>query len=602
MFGIRMIFDAVTPADRMAIAEVQAVIRRQFPGLSEEEIADLPTLLRNPLKHRLRSILFISEDPKGGLRGFALLRHAPDLAFCYLDLISAAPGRRGGGIGSALYQRIREEARDMGAVGLFFECLPDDPVLSPDPRVRQENADRLAFYERFGARPIVGTAYETPLTPGGDNPPYLVFDDLGSGRPLPATQARTIVRAILDRKYGSVCPEDYIRMVVASFTDDPVRLRAHRYGPARPRRPARVTAARLAAQGQIVLVVNDRHEIHHVRERGYVESPVRIRSILAELLPTNLFERVQARHFAESYITAVHDAGYVRFLKKAGALVPEGKSIYPYTFPVRNRARPPKELPLRAGYYCIDTFTPINRNAYLAAVGAVDCALTASDALLEGARLAYGLVRPPGHHAETRAFGGFCYFNSAAIAAHHLSRYGKVAMLDLDYHHGNGQQEIFYGRRDVLTVSIHGPPNTTYPYFSGFRSERGNGAGAGYNLNLPLPEHVPPEQFFTALETALQRVRHYGPAHLIVCLGLDTARGDPTGSWELTSRHFRRMGRAVGALGLPTLVMQEGGYRTRSLGVNARHFFQGLHEGHAPAEPAPAPARRRGDRDRGVAP
>ena len=151
------------------------------------------------------------------------------------------------------------------------------------------------------------------------------------------------------------------------------------------------------------------------------------------------------------------------------------KSIYPYVFPTRNPARPPNDETVLAGYYCIDTFTPLNQNAYLAARSAVDCALTAAEKVLEGTDLAYALVRPPGHHAETRTFGGFCYFNNGAIAANLLSRYGRVAILDIDYHHGNGQQEIFYNRADVLTVSIHGHPSFAYPYFSGFRDETGIG-------------------------------------------------------------------------------------------------------------------------------
>ena len=578
MFGIRKIHDDSFNADRMAIAEVQNIVRRQFPGLSEEEVAELPDLLRNPVKYHLRSLLFVMEDPSGSVRGFAIMRHAADLKFCYLDLISAAPGKRGGGIGSTLYQHIREEALDMGALGIFFECLPDDPALSPDPMVRKDNENRLAFYERFGARPIVGTAYETPLKPAGTNPPYLVFDDLGSGKPLPVEQARAIVRAILERKYANVCPESYVKLVVDSFRDDPVRIRPPRYLP--PGKAAGTPPPpKTPFDRQIVLVVNEKHTIHHVRERGYVESPVRIASILSEIMPTGLFQRIPARHFAEGYITAVHDSGYVTYLKRASALVPEGKSVYPYTFPIRNQTRPPKDLPLRAGYYCIDTFTPINQSAYLAAVGAVDCALTAAESLLDGQSLSYALVRPPGHHAEAKSFGGFCYFNSAAIAAKQLSRYGRVAMLDLDYHHGNGQQDIFYSNPDVLTVSIHGSPRTTYPYFSGFRDETGAGAGKGFNLNLPLADNSPFELYLEALDTALRRIRRNAPAFLIVCLGLDTAKGDPTGSFEFQSRQFHQVGFKVGAMRLRTLVVQEGGYRTRSLGTNARHFFEGLHEG-----------------------
>jgi acetoin utilization deacetylase AcuC-like enzyme len=243
---------------------------------------------------------------------------------------------------------------------------------------------------------------------------------------------------------------------------------------------------------------------------------------------------------------------------------------------LRNVARPPKELAVRAGYYCIDTFTPLSANAWKAAKGAVDCALTAANLILEGQRLAYALVRPPGHHAERRAFGGFCYFNSAAIAAQLLSDFGNVAMLDIDYHHGNGQQVIFYKRPDVLTVSVHGHPSFAYPYFSGFADETGEGEGSGANLNLPLPEQLDPEEYHVTLAKAIKRIRRFAPRYLVVCLGFDTAKGDPTGSWNLSAKDFEQIGQSIGQLGLPTVLVQEGGYRTRNIGINARHFFTGL--------------------------
>jgi acetoin utilization deacetylase AcuC-like enzyme len=288
---------------------------------------------------------------------------------------------------------------------------------------------------------------------------------------------------------------------------------------------------------------------------------------------------LEPKHYNEKPILAVHDAHLVNYLRKVCASVPEKKSVYPYVFPIRNAARPPKDLSVRAGYYCIDTFTPLNQNAYLAAKRAVDCALTAADQIVAGRHLAYALIRPPGHHAERRSFGGFCYFNNSAVAAHHLSRLGRVAILDVDYHHGNGQQDIFYRRDDVLTVSIHGHPNFAYPYFSGFAEEIGEEAGEGYNLNLPLPEKQNGEQYRKALGKALKGIGEYAPDFLVVALGLDPAKGDPTGTWSLAAKDFESNGRAIGELHLPTLVIQEGGYRTRTLGVNARHFFTGLAEG-----------------------
>jgi acetoin utilization deacetylase AcuC-like enzyme/GNAT superfamily N-acetyltransferase len=527
------------------------------------------------MKYQFRSILFVAEGMKGRIDGFALLYHAPFLKFCYIDYISTTKEKMGGGIGGALYERVREEALDLNTIGLFFECLPDDPGLSRNPEIRRQNAARLRFYERYGARPVINTAYETPLKPGDDNPPYLVFDDLGQDYGLPRDSAREIVRAILERKYKGVCPPQYVEMVVESFQDDPVRLREPRYVKKPPVPVRRATPV----DKRIMLVINDRHLIHHVEELGYVESPVRIDAILGELDKTDLFQRVPVHHYSEEHIRAVHDHGYVDYLWKVCSKLDEGTAIYPYVFPVRNRTRPPKDLPIRAGYYCIDTFTPLTGNAYLAAKRAVDSTITAAKQILQGYRLAYALVRPPGHHAEPAAFGGFCYFNSAAVAAHLLSSYGKVAMLDIDYHHGNGQQEIFYERADVLTVSIHGHPSFSYPYFSGFVSEKGRGAGRGYNINFPLPENVDGELYRSVLKDALRRITRFHPKFLIVALGLDTAKEDPTGSWSLVAEDFESIGEMIGSLGLPTLVVQEGGYDTRVLGINARQFLAGLWSG-----------------------
>jgi len=576
MFRIRRVHDDITPANKEAIAKVQEILRTQFHLLSRWDIAKLPEQLRNPLKYRFRSILFVAEGSKGRIIGFALLFHEPALKFGYLDYISAAERRTGGGIGGALYERVREEALDLNSVGLFFECLPDDPKLSKDPLIRKQNAARLRFYERYGARPVINTKYETPLKPGDDNPPYLVYDGLGQDGGLPRDIAREIVRAILERKYKGVCPPSYVEMVVESFQDDPVRLREPRYIKKAPLPPRRI----VSVDKQIVLVINDRHLIHHIEELGYVESPVRIDTILKELDKTGLFNKIAPRHFSERYIKTVHDTQFVDYFKKVCAGLAPGESIYPYVFPIRNIARPPKELPVRAGYYCIDTFTPINGNAFLAAKRAVDCALTAAGQILEGYSLAYALVRPPGHHAERRSFGGFCYFNSAAIAAQYLSAYGRVAILDIDYHHGNGAQNIFYKRSDILTISLHGHPRFAYPYFSGFADEKGAGAGKGYNINIPLPEEVDGERYRQVLNDALKRINRFRPQFLIVALGLDTAREDPTGSWSLEADDFEAVGRLIGALRLPTLVVQEGGYDTRVLGINARRFFTGLWAGY----------------------
>ncbi len=575
MFRIRRIHDDLRPLNREAIAQVEQILRDQFPLLAKNDVDKIPELLSNPVKHGFRSILYVAENARQKIQGFALISHEPDLRFCYLDYISAAKRTTGGGIGGALYEHIREEAMAMGALGIFFECLPDDPALCRDPEVLKQNQARLRFYEKYGALPIIGTAYETPLKPDDDNPPYLVFDALGQAEPLPCAEARKIVRAILERRYGEVCSPEYIKHVVDSFNDDPVLLRPPRLQKKKPVE----TVPGVARTQRIALVVNERHEIHHVRERGYVESPVRVRSILRELEKTSLFQGYPPRVYSERFLTSTHDRDYVEYFRKVCRNLPAGQSIYPYVFPIRNTARPPKELAVRAGYFCIDTFTPLNANAWKAAKGAVDCALTAATLILEGSRMAYALVRPPGHHAERRAFGGFCYFNNAAIAAQMLSDFGRVAILDIDYHHGNGQQVIFYQRSDVLTVSIHGHPRFAYPYFSGFEDEIGEGEGAGCNMNLPLAEQLTSEQYMVALARALKRVARFQPDYLVICLGLDTAKGDPTGTWELTGNDFTRIGQELGRMQMPTLLVQEGGYRTRNIGVNARHFFAGLWSG-----------------------
>jgi len=574
MLRIRKIYDDVSPANRDAIRQVAEIMRNQFPLTSEADLARLPKQLRDPMAFRYRSVLFITEDARANVRGFALLLHLADLRICYLEFISAAPGSTGGGIGGVLYERVREEAQRLGSVGLFFECNVDDPALEPDPTRRAQSAARLRFYERYGARPIMNNDYATPVRPGDQDLYYLVYDGLGQSAPPARELVRSAVRAILARKYGHLFSAEHVERIALSFTDDPVVLR--------PARQARTTAVakRPARAGRvrrpIALIVNEGHEIHHVRDRGYVEAPVRIGAILQEIRKTGLFEPIAPRRSAERWLKQVHDPSYVRYLQSASAALPMGKSIYPIIFPLRNTLRPPKDMELRVGYYCMDTFTPLHRNVFLAARGAVDCALTGADALLDGYRFAYALVRPPGHHAERAAFGGFCYFNSAAVAAHFLSQYGKVAVLDIDFHHGNGTQEIFYERADVYTISIHGDPHFAYPHFSGFPDERGRGIGEGYNLNLPLTERATPARYRRALATALATIREFDPTYVVLSLGLDTAKADPTGTWTLAAEDFRRNGEMIRALDLPILIVQEGGYRTRTLGVNARHFFEGL--------------------------
>ena len=577
MFRIRKIHDAVSPRNREAIEQIKIIMRGQFPLATEKEIEKLSGQLTDPMKYKFRSVIFVAEDGTGKVKGFALLLHLTDLNCSYLEFMSTAPGLTGGGIGGVLYERVREESLAWGVYGMFFEVLPDEPHLCLYPDLLKQNIARLKFYERYGARPIVNNEYHKPVKPDDNYLFFLVFDDLGQGSKVNRTTMRKVARAILERKYGDLCDEEYIKIVSNSFVDDPIVLREPRYIKNKEA-PTLVPTARY--NKPIVMIANTGHEIHHVKDKGYVEAPVRIASITKEINKTGLFRSIPPRKVSEKYITAVHDSDFVDYLRRACAKMPPGKSIYPIVFPIRNPNRPPKDMEIRAGYYCIDTFTPLNHNAYLAARGAVDCAMTGAEEILADAHFAYALVRPPGHHAERRAFGGFCYFNSAAVAANFLASFGRVAVLDVDFHHGNGTQDIFYHRNDVLTLSIHGHPNVAYPHFSGFADETGEGAGKGFNINYPLAEHITSERYAQTLKSALHRVRDYAPANLVICLGLDTAKNDPTGTWTLGTDDFFNNGKLIGALGLPTLIVQEGGYNNRNLGTNARYFFLGLWEGY----------------------
>lgn len=582
MIRIRKITNPYHEANIRKIRAVKEILREQFQAISEDKIAEFETQFVNPLSKKYQTAVFVAEDIHETVRAFAALLYMPDLQFCYLDYIAASPDSSSSGLGSALYERIREEAISLDAIGIFFECLPDNPALCRDPLTLVQNRKRLAFYERFGARPVTGTLYETPVKPEDDCPPYLVFDGLGLRQTVSRDELRGIVRAILERKYGDYADEEYNKMVINSITDDPVAIRPPQYT-RRKLLPEPATA--ISEKKKIWLAVNDRHTIHHVRERGYVESPVRVKSILRELDKSGLFRMGKIREYSEKHILDVHDSNYYNYFKRVSQSIPKGQSVYPYVFPLRYATRAPKDLSVRAGYYCFDTFTPLNQEAYLAARWGVNCVLSAADEMLAGTRYAYVLTRPPGHHTERSVFGGFCYFNNCAIAAHYLSRSSRVAILDIDYHHGNGQQQIFYSRSDVLTISIHGHPSFAYPYFSGFEEEKGEGDGIGFNHNFPLPEKATHEQYVKALSRALNIIKKYNPDYLIVALGLDSAKGDPTGTWSFTHSNFTTNGEMIGSLKLPTLVVQEGGYRNQSLGINARAFFTGFHRAHNSKNP-----------------
>jgi len=575
MIRIRKISNPYLEVNILKMEKVKRIIKTHFPLVAEKKIEEIESQMIHPLKYKYQTSLFIAEDIHDTVRGFALMSYMSDLRFCFLDYIAISPEKTSSGLGGAIYERLREEAESLDAFGIFYECLPDDPKLCGDEEIIiNQNRKRLAFYERFGARPIANTRYETAVNPGDDYPPYLIFDGLSKHENIPNPLARDIVNAILDRKYGDYCPKSYIKMVIDSIQDDPVVLRPPHYT---RKKDLSLYKTPLEEKNKILLIVNEQHTIHHIKERGFVESPVRVKSILKELDKTGLFRYAKVIEYPDKFILEVHDRNYFNYLKNVCRSLPKGKSIYPYVFPIRNVAIAPKDLSVRAGYYCFDTFTPLNQNAFIAARAGVNCTLTATDEIIGGRKVAYVLTSPPGHHTERSVFGGFCYFNNCAIAANRFSKLGKVSILDIDFHHGNGQQQIFYARNDVLTISIHGHPSFAYPYFSGFSHEKGEDTGLGFNVNFPLPEKISYEYYTKTLGKALKLIKDYRPDYLIVALGLDTAKGDPTGTWNFTPDYFLNTGKLIGSLKIPSLIVQEGGYKSHSKGSNARAFFNGFY-------------------------
>jgi acetoin utilization deacetylase AcuC-like enzyme/GNAT superfamily N-acetyltransferase len=557
--------------DRMT--QVQGIFRETFPQLAD--YADrIPSLLREPVRHGYRSVLLVAEGALGRVDAFALLMHFYEVESSFLDFIATRPGLRGTGVGGALYEAVREYCQAIGAKALYMEVQPDEPNLTPDPAKLEEVRKRIRFYERYGVRVIENAAYSAPV---GDPPTaaLLLFDGLGRTDPLRPDEVRRAVEKILTRRFRYVADPQYVRRVIDSFHDDPVRFRPFRYARAKEPPPA-VKTRRLS--GAYALVSTPKHEIHHVRERGYFERPIRVGAIRESLGPTGLFTPVVPREHGEKAILAVHDAGFVHYLRSVCTRLKAKRPVYPDTFPIRRPDRRPKELPVQVGYYCIDTGTPLYPNAYAAARAAVDTALTAADEILSGRRLAYAVCRPPGHHAGRRFYGGFCYFNNAAIATQYLSFEARTAVLDVDFHHGNGTQDIFYERDDVLTVSIHGHPDYSYPYFSGYADETGHGKGLGFNRNLPLPPKTDDTKYLSAFGRAMEVIARFAPEVLVVCLGFDVLKGDPTGTFLLRPPALRILGRRLIESGPPVLVVQEGGYNIRNVKRGSAEFFIGCAE------------------------
>ncbi|MEW6323303.1 MAG: histone deacetylase family protein [Acidobacteriota bacterium] len=345
----------------------------------------------------------------------------------------------------------------------------------------------------------------------------------------------------------------------------------------------------------MLTIYSERHRRHHGAGELYdgrivpcFEMPRRAEMILARVREVQLGEVAEPVPFGVEPLRRVHDDGYVRFLETAWAewlALGRTHDALPLVWPVRSVRgdRVPAFIDGKLGYYSMDAGVPVTAGTWEAVTSSADVALTGARAVAGGASSAFALCRPPGHHAASAAMGGYCYLNNAAIAAQWLVDQGaaRVAVLDVDYHHGNGTQEIFYGRRDVLFVSIHADPRVEYPYFLGYADERGAGAGEGFTLNLPLPHGTAWEAYAPALDHAAAAIDAFGPDALVVSLGVDTYEHDPISQFRLTRDDFSRLGARLARLRRPTLFVMEGGYAVDDLGVNAVNVLAAFESGAA---------------------
>lgn len=310
----------------------------------------------------------------------------------------------------------------------------------------------------------------------------------------------------------------------------------------------------------------------------YLENPERMDRMLNALRETDWAELCEPSDFGLDPIRAVHDEGYLNFLASAwtewlDSAPPDPSTLIPATFALRRQPRKPKGLLGLAGYYIMDLSACIVEGTYAAALASAQCALSAAQAVAQGAPSAFALCRPPGHHAGRDYAGGYCFINNSAAAAHWLSSQGRVAVLDIDYHAGNGTQDIFYERADVFTISIHADPDFEYPHFIGFADERGRGRGLGFHHNFPLPKGTDDTAYLATLDEALARIREYNPSYLVVSAGMDIYAEDPLGAIKVSTAGIGEIGRRIAALGLPSVIVMEGGYANEALGRNITAFL-----------------------------
>ena len=312
------------------------------------------------------------------------------------------------------------------------------------------------------------------------------------------------------------------------------------------------------------------------------ECPVRAEHIIERVRKVALGDIVAPQHFEIDAVARVHDADFIRFLETCWsewqAVGYRGEAI-PTCWPARGmqQQRVPRHIDGKLGHYALAAETSISNGTWEAARASVDVALSAQAAMRDGAREAFALCRPPGHHAAADMYGGYCFINNAAVATQAFldQGAGRVALLDVDFHHGNGSQAIFYGRDDVMFLSLHGDPEEAFPHFLGYADETGQGAGEGFNHNYPMGPGTAFHTWGAALEDACAKINNYAPDALVVSLGVDTFENDPISFFKLTSDDFKRYGATIGRLGLPTLFIMEGGYAVEEIGINAVNVLQG---------------------------